>query len=76
MRLGILGTSNLALLRFTVPVTTIATGLAILFIGRYRRSWFCLDVGVLRWSWRVGFYGYSALGTDSSPGKHRLSRRL
>jgi hypothetical protein len=57
----------LALLWFALLVTTVAAGIAILFIGRYPRSWFAFSVGVLRWSWRVGFYGYSALGTDRYP---------
>jgi hypothetical protein len=57
----------LALLWFALVVTTIAAGLAILFTGRYPRSWFFFSVGVLRWNWRVGFYGYSALGTDRYP---------
>jgi len=42
-------------------VLSIVAFFAILFTARYPRGIFDFNVGVLRWSWRVSYYTYSAL---------------
>ncbi|MDA8034679.1 MAG: DUF4389 domain-containing protein [Actinomycetota bacterium] len=50
-----------------LSLLTIVAGLSILVTGRYPRSMFEFNVGVLRWTWRVQFYGISAFATDRYP---------
>jgi hypothetical protein len=57
----------LAFLWIAFIVVCIIAFFAILFTGKYPKGLFKFNEGILRWTWRVGFYSYSALATDKYP---------
>ena len=57
----------LLFLWMAVTILTVVAGIAILVTGRYPRSIFEFNSGVMRWTWRVTFYTTGSFATDRYP---------
>ena len=57
----------LIVLWIAATILTIVAGISILLSGRYPPAIFDFNVGVMRWTWRVGFYAINAFATDRYP---------
>ncbi len=55
----------LAFLWVAYAVLWVVALFSILLTGKYPRSIFDFNVGVLRWTWRVSFYTWGHLGLTS-----------
>jgi hypothetical protein len=57
----------LVVLWIALVLVTLTAYVVVLFTGRYPAGIYGFNVGVLRWGWRVSYYGYEVLGTDRYP---------